>query len=127
MTDPQDRPSPSESPAAPPLEPVRSRRGLLVVAAGGVAALAGAAVSWRHWMPGGAAGGVDDASVLWQQAFETPAGAPLDMAALRSRPLLVNFWATWCPPCVEELPMLDRFHRQQSAGSGWQVLGVAID
>ncbi len=127
MTDPTDRTSPADSPAAASAVPSRQRRGLLVVAAGGVAALAGAAVSWRHWMPGEAAGGTDDAAALWQQSFETPAGAPLDMAALRHRPLLVNFWATWCPPCVEELPMLDRFHRQQAAGNGWQVLGVAID
>ena len=130
MTDPTDRPLTTASPvaAATSAQLRPKRRGLLVVAAGSAAALAGAAVSWRHWMPGEAVGGADDGALLWQQAFDTPAGAPLDMAALRNRPLLVNFWATWCPPCVEELPMLDRFHRQQAAvASGWQVLGVAID
>ena len=48
------------------------------------------------------------------------------MQTLKGRPLLLNFWATWCPPCVEELPLLDAFYRQNSAKS-WQVLGLAID
>jgi thiol-disulfide isomerase/thioredoxin len=32
-------------------------------------------------------------------------------------PILVNFWATWCPPCLEELPSLENFYRQLSAGT----------
>jgi thiol-disulfide isomerase/thioredoxin len=48
------------------------------------------------------------------------------MQSLRGRPLLVNFWATWCPPCIEELPLLDRFFRENAA-KGFQVAGVAID
>jgi thiol-disulfide isomerase/thioredoxin len=38
-------------------------------------------------------------------------GESLDLAKLRSKPVLINVWATWCPPCIEELPMLDRAHR----------------
>ena len=44
----------------------------------------------------------------------------------RGRPLLVNFWATWCPPCVRELPLLDQFAKNQGP-SGVQVLGIAAD
>ena len=48
------------------------------------------------------------------------------MEAFRGRPLLLNFWATWCPPCVEELPLLNRFYADHRA-KGWQVVGLAID
>lgn len=70
----------------------------------------------------GAAPGID----IWQLSFERPEGGELAFASLRGRPLVLNFWATWCPPCVEEMPMLDRFHGAQGAG-GWQVVGLAID
>ena len=42
------------------------------------------------------------------------------------RPLLVNVWASWCGPCVKEMPELERFSREQ-AGNGVQVIGLALD
>jgi thiol-disulfide isomerase/thioredoxin len=48
------------------------------------------------------------------------------MQSFRGRPLLLNFWATWCTPCVEELPLINDFYRQNKA-NGWQVLGLAVD
>ncbi len=106
-----------------PTKPVR-RRGVLMAAIGIGAAAAGAGVAlWRTRL---APPPDDAAKLLWPLNFQTPQGSALAMASLRGRPLLVNFWATWCPPCVEELPMLDAFHRQQSAKS-WQVVGLAID
>ena len=54
------------------------------------------------------------------------ARAQLAMGAFAGKPLLLNFWATWCPPCVEELPLLNTFHRENKA-NGWQVVGLAID
>jgi thiol-disulfide isomerase/thioredoxin len=58
--------------------------------------------------------------------FPTPDGGELALADFRGRPLLLNFWATWCPPCVKEMPLLDQFHRTHQA-AGWQVLGLAVD
>lgn len=43
------------------------------------------------------------------------------------RPLLINFWATWCPPCVEELPLLDGLHARTAPAGGLQVIGIALD
>jgi thiol-disulfide isomerase/thioredoxin len=48
------------------------------------------------------------------------------MAGLRGQPLVLNFWATWCPPCVKEMPELDRFAKQFAARGG-RVVGLAVD
>jgi thiol-disulfide isomerase/thioredoxin len=48
------------------------------------------------------------------------------IAGQRGRPLLLNFWATWCPPCVAELPELVAVVREHESG-GLQVLGVSFD
>jgi thiol-disulfide isomerase/thioredoxin len=63
---------------------------------------------------------------FWAQQFDTPVGPPLALSAFKGKPLLINFWATWCPPCVKELPELDRFAKEFGA-QGWQALGLAID
>jgi thiol-disulfide isomerase/thioredoxin len=101
-----------------------TRRGLLYAGVATVAALAGAGLAWQKWSPGAAQS--DAAAALWPLSFDTPSGSKLEMQALRGKPLLLNFWATWCPPCVEEMPMLDAFFRENSPKS-WQVVGLAID
>lgn len=53
-------------------------------------------------------------------------GGTLDLRSLAGRPLLINVWASWCAPCVEEMPELSRFAAQQ-APDGVQVLGLALD
>ena len=52
--------------------------------------------------------------------------APAFPALKKGTWTVLDFWATWCPPCVHELPLLNAFHRSHHA-QGWQVLGVAID
>lgn len=63
---------------------------------------------------------------FWALSLPQPDGSPLALAGLRGRPLLVNFWATWCPPCVKEMPLLDGFYKQYAA-QNMQLLGIAID
>lgn len=53
-------------------------------------------------------------------------GQPLDLAQFRGRPLLINVWASWCGPCVDEMPELARFAAAQGP-AGVQVLGLALD
>ena len=65
-------------------------------------------------------------AAFWGAQFDGPSDEVVRVADWRGRPLLVNFWATWCPPCVEELPLLNAFHARQAA-KGWQVLGLAVD
>ncbi len=99
-----------------------TRRRWLFAAMAAAGAAAGAGLAWRS-MESIPPQGLDG---LWQLQFDTPDGQTLAMQSLRGRPLLLNFWATWCPPCVEELPLLDKFF-QENAANGWQVLGIAID
>ena len=106
------------------------RRSWMLGAAG--AAAAGAGAGWQWWRapvaaPLAASGAPDEATrAFWQMSFTQPDGPSLAMQSLRGQPLVLNFWATWCPPCVKEMPELDRFARHFS-GRGGQVLGLAVD
>lgn len=95
-----------------------------MLGAGVAAAVAGAGVAWWRLQPG--ASPPESVQAFWQHRFEQPEGGELDMSRFRGKPLLVNFWATWCPPCVEELPMIEAFWREH-ADKGIQVLALAID
>ena len=57
--------------------------------------------------------------------FRDPDGGDVDLAAFRGKPLLVNLWASWCAPCVKELPTLDRLSAERDGEL--QVVAVSQD
>jgi thiol-disulfide isomerase/thioredoxin len=82
-----------------------------------------------------AAGGIVATSGLRQRAegkellsasFPDLSGRRRRLSEWQGRPLLCNFWATWCAPCREELPLLDSAARE-NASIGLQIVGIAID
>jgi len=92
---------------------------------GMAAAAAASGAGWFWWQEREAAAIAADAAVLWTRKFPRPQGGELVMRELRGRPLVLNFWATWCAPCIREMPTLQQFHREHAAKV--QVAGIALD
>jgi thiol-disulfide isomerase/thioredoxin len=97
------------------------RRETLIL--GGVAAAAAVA--------GGVVGALalqssSGAAELLASRFMDLSGQPRQLVEWRGRALMCNFWATWCAPCREEIPLLGAA-QQQFGDRGLQVVGIAID
>lgn len=76
-----------------------------------------------HAQNGGKARNLD---ALWNFEVVSLDGAAHTLRKFQGQPLLLNFWASWCAPCIEELPLLSRFSRQLAA-KGWRFAGIAVD
>jgi peroxiredoxin len=101
------------------------RRALLtMLATGALAAGVGLAVNWWRTQP--ASVGAEATAAFFAATFPDAEGRPQPLSQWRGRPLVVNFWATWCPPCVEEMPDLQRV-RDAYRDRGVEVIGIGID
>ncbi len=71
----------------------------------------------------GSRGGTDPGAIA--PGFTAPGygGAPLSLAEFRGHPVVLNFWASWCPPCREEMPALEAAYRKYQA-QGVVVIGI---
>jgi cytochrome c biogenesis protein CcmG, thiol:disulfide interchange protein DsbE len=70
-----------------------------------------------------------EASIAGKTAEDFPielAGKPSHLSDLRGKVVILNFWATWCPPCVEETPSLNHLQKYIASRNG-VILGVAAD
>ena len=107
------------------------KNNLIMIAAVAVAAgVIGAAVGLNHKTPAPAplplvapAGAV---SQLYAQSMNDSKGAPQSLSQWKGKALVVNFWAPWCAPCVQEMPELAQL-AADSAGKNIQVIGIGID
>lgn len=99
-----------------------TRRRVLAVGAGTVALGAGLGALWCRPRLSQAE------RALWELSAQRPkdGDAPLRLASFQGSRLVLNFWATWCAPCLQELPMLSQFQAEHGQ-QGWQVVGLAVD
>jgi thiol-disulfide isomerase/thioredoxin len=58
--------------------------------------------------------------------FTDPSGAPVSLSRFTGKVVVVNFWATWCAPCLKEMPSLNRLQEKYS-GKGIEVVAIATD
>jgi peroxiredoxin len=58
--------------------------------------------------------------------FRDQSGKEYSLSAFRGKVVLVNFWATWCPPCLEEMPSMEQLQRRM-ANQPFAILGLSVD
>ena len=96
--------------------------GLLALAAG----LAGRLESPPDVTKTIASGSAATSSVIYSTTFPDIHGKPQMLGQWSQKLLVINFWATWCAPCVEEIPILVRL-QDKYAANGLQIVGIAAD
>ena len=102
----------------------RLRRVIGVVALSSLVALLGACSKFESAQ--NAYNGPQTSAKFFDAKFNDVNGKAVDLSTLRGKTVVVNFWSTWCPPCIEEMPMFDEVQKQ------WQsknvvFVGIAAD
>ncbi|MGE5161560.1 MAG: TlpA family protein disulfide reductase [Betaproteobacteria bacterium] len=95
----------------------------LAAAIASIALAAGFSLASRHFATTGMGA---SAEAFFARTFNDLDGRPVEMSQWKDQIVVVNFWATWCPPCVEEMPDLQRVHDEYMK-RGVSVVGLGID
>ena len=101
----------------------RTQKIVVLVLAGCAALAAGALAAYRQHAPQQPSSG--GAAMLFAQTLPDAEGMSRNLASYRGQVLVINFWATWCAPCVEEIPAFSRL--QTEYGQKVKFLGIGID
>jgi thiol-disulfide isomerase/thioredoxin len=101
-----------------------SRRRLLLAGVGAIALAGGAGLAVYRLRQDDV--GTAAVATLFAQTFNDAEGQPQPMTQWRDRWLVLNFWATWCTPCVEEMPTLQQVAWDYGT-RGVAVVGLGID
>jgi thiol-disulfide isomerase/thioredoxin len=88
--------------------------------------VAALAVALAGCVGGGPQVGGPDPSALQDFRAEDLKGRVWDLERMKGQVVLIDFWATWCPPCIEELPYLKTAYQRHS-DEGFEIVGVSLD
>ena len=94
---------------------------------GGISVLAlVAGIFSSHWISQTGLASDPSIKAFFANPWKTPDGKSANIDDWRGKVLAVNFWASWCPPCVEEMPTLDKI-AQEYASKNVLIVGIGID
>ena len=102
-----------------------NRRQWIVIAGVSVLALL-TGVFTSQWISQSGLASEPSIKAFFANPWQTPDGKPADTQDWRGKVLVVNFWASWCPPCVEEMPTLDQISKEY-ATKNVLFVGIGID
>lgn len=78
------------------------------------------------WLSSLPAGALDAGAKMPEIGLTDLSGKPVNAASLAGKVVIVDFWATWCAPCKEELPILQKLYKKYGA-QGLVIVGVSVD
>jgi len=87
---------------------------------------AATALLWLAAAPGPSSAAPEMSEAAPALVLTTLDGQSFDLAKLKGKVVLVNYWATWCAPCRKEMPKLDAFYRRYH-DRGLEIIGISID